>query len=139
MALSAFADRTQKPDDAMVAEMLGPAGSLWPDLRRAVQAAHGPLVEEWNYSGKAYGWSLRLKQKTRALVYMTPCRNYFLASLALGEKACRAAHESAVAPRLLTILDAAPKYPEGRGVRIEVRCRQDVRHVLQLVAFKAAH
>jgi hypothetical protein len=72
-------------------------------------------------------------------LYLTPCRDYFLASLALGEKACRAAHESAVAPALLAIIEAAPRYPEGRGVRIEVKRRQDVRQVLQLVALKAAH
>ena len=139
MALSAFVDKTRKPDDKAVADMLGPAGSLWADLRQAVQVAHGPLAEEWNYSGKAYGWSLQLKHKKRALVYLTPCHSYFLGSLALGEKACRAAHESAVAPALLAIIDAAPKYPEGRGLRIEVKRIRDVRQVLQLVALKAAH
>jgi hypothetical protein len=139
MALSAFGDKNGQPDDTAIAEVLGPASSLWPELRAAMQAAHGPLVEEWNYSGKAYGWSLRLKRKTRTLVYMTPCRNYFLASLALGEKACRAAHDGGIAPAMLAIIDAAPKYAEGRGVRIEVRRNQDVRHVLQVVALKAAH
>jgi hypothetical protein len=139
MALSALDDKTATPDDRAVAEVLGPASALWDDLRDALQAAHGPLVQEWNHSGKAYGWSLRLKQKSRTLVYMTPCREYFLASCALGEKACRAAHESRIAPAVLAAIDAAPRYAEGRGIRIDVRRKQDVHGVRQLVAIKASH
>ena len=97
------------------------------------------MIEEWNFSGKAYGWSFRLKQKKRTLVYMTPCRGYFLASFALGEKACLAAHAAGLPAPVLAIIDGAPKYAEGRGVRIPVRSRRDVDNVECLVAIKAAN
>jgi hypothetical protein len=104
-----------------------------------LQAAHGPLTEDWNYSGKAFGWSFRLKQKKRVIVYMTPCRGHFLASFALGEKAAIAARQVGLSPALTAILDASPKYAEGRGVRIPVRTRQDVAGVQVLVAAKVAN
>jgi hypothetical protein len=70
---------------------------------------------------------------------MTPCRGYFLASFALGEKACRAAHEAGLPSPILAIVDAAPKYAEGRGVRIPVRNQRDVNGVERLAAIKVAN
>jgi hypothetical protein len=108
-------------------------------LKNDLQAAYGPLIEEWAFSGKAYGWSFRLKQSKRTIVYMTPCRGHFLASFALGEKACRAAHAAGLAAPVLAAIDGGPKYPEGRGVRIPVRTRRDLEGVESLAAIKAAN
>jgi hypothetical protein len=139
MALSAFDDKATPPTDHTLGRMLGRTYALWNRLKSDLQESHGPLDEQWSFAGKNYGWSFRLKQKKRALVYMTPCRGYFLASFALGEKACRAAHERGVPSPILDIVDAAPKYAEGRGVRIPVRNQRDVRGVEQLAAVKAAN
>ena len=139
MALSAFTDRAAPPDERALGEMLGRASGLWMDLRAALHAAHGPLMEQWSYAGDAYGWSLRMKEKKRALIYLTPCRGYFIASFALGEKACRAAHERGLPPALLAIIEAAPKYAEGRGVRIPVRRKGDLAGIRRLAALKAEY
>jgi hypothetical protein len=139
MALSVFDDKATPPTDHTLGRMLGRTYVLWTRLKSDLQDSHGPLDEQWSFGGKNYGWSFRLKQKKRALVYMTPCRGYFLASFALGEKACRAAHECGVPSSILEIVDAAPKYAEGRGVRVPVRTPRDVRGVEQLAAVKAAN
>jgi hypothetical protein len=139
LALSAFEDEGHPPSEPSLAAILGRTSNLWPQLRDELQAAHGPLTEDWNYSGKAFGWSFRLKQKKRVIVYMTPCRGHFLASFALGEKAAIAARQVGLSPALTAILDASPKYAEGRGVRIPVRTQQDVAGVQVLVAAKVAN
>ena len=139
MALSAFDDQATPPCESALADMLGRTHALWASLRTDLQRAYGPLIEEWNFSGAAYGWSFRLKQKKRALVYMTPCRGHFLASFALGEKACGAAHDAGVDAAVLALIEAAPKYAEGRGVRIPVRTKKDLASVRILAAIKAAN
>jgi hypothetical protein len=139
MALSVFDDKASPPTDRALGRMLGRTNGLWTRLRSDLQDAHGPLDEEWSFAGKNYGWSFRLKQRKRSVVYMTPCRGYFLASFALGEKACRAAHEAGVPSSILAIVDSAPKYAEGRGVRIPVRNQSDVTGVEQLAAVKMAN
>jgi hypothetical protein len=138
MALSAFEDKTCPPDDRALATTLGRSGSLWKQLVADLEAAHGPLAEEWNFAGKAYGWSFRLREKKRVFVYLTPCRGHFLASFVLGEKACRAAHEEGLPESVLARIDAAPKYAEGRGVRIPVRTRKDLEAIERLAEVKAA-
>lgn len=138
MALSAFADKAVPPTDRTLAVMLGRAARLWDRLIADLDAAHGPLIQEWNYSGAAYGWSFRLKKAARAIVYMTPCEKHFLASFALGEKACAAARAGGLPASLMAAIDAAPKYAEGRGVRIPVRTARDVAGVERLAAIKVA-
>jgi hypothetical protein len=139
MALSVFDDKQNPPGDQGLKEVLGPTADLWISLKESIQSAHGPLAEEWNYSGKAYGWGFRLKQKKRALIYMTPCEGYFLASFALGEKACAAARDASLPASLLDLIEAAPRYAEGRGVRIPVRNREDLESIRKLASIKAAN
>ncbi len=139
MALSAFDDKSKPPQDDDLATTLGKTFVLWNELKESISAKFAPVNIEWGFSGKAYGWGLRLKRDKRAILYMTPCHGYFLASFALGEKAVRAAHESKLPPAILKIIDDAPKYAEGRGVRFEVRNAKDIRHIEILAEIKMAN
>ena len=138
MTLGAFDDGGSPPTARTLAAVLGRARGPWNRLRAGLQAAHGPLVEEWHFAGVKFGWSFRLKLGKRVLVYMLPCRSSLLASFALGEKACQSARTAGLADSILALLEAAPKYAEGRGVRIRVRTQADADRVLQLAALKAA-
>ena len=137
MALSAFDNKSAKPAENDLSAVLGKTCKLWNQLKESVMTAHAPLTEEWGYASKSTGWGFRLKKKDRVLLYMTPCEGYFLASFALGEKAVQAAHSAKLPAAVLALIDAAPKYAEGRGVRVEVRTAKDIAVVEKLVALKA--
>ena len=139
MALSAFDDKTKPPQDGELKTTLGTTFALWTRLKAAVAKDLGPVTEVWGFASKSTGWGLRLKQKDRVILYMTPCQGYFLASMALGEKAVALAHERKLPAAVLDVIDTAKKYAEGRGVRIEVRTAKDVQHVRQLVEVKAGN
>jgi len=72
-------------------------------------------------------------------MYLVPCPGYFVASFALGETACRAALVSKLPARVLEIIQHAPKYAEGRGVRFEVRNKKDLANIEALAAIKMAN
>jgi len=139
MAFTGFYEKTKVPTEKELAEALGPAIGLWHKLRKSVAQEFPPLAEEWVFGGQKYGWSLRLKQKKRAILYMKPLAGHFLASFALGEKAVRAAQRSDLAASVLKLIDEAPKYAEGRGMRMEVRAAKDVRAALNLARVKMAN
>jgi len=141
MALSAFDDKGKEPAEAEVAAVLGAkAKGLWDDLRRRIAAAHAPLEEEWTFAGKSYGWSLRLKRKKRAVLYMTPWKGGFRVGLALGEKAVAAAKEGGGLPaEALEAIDEAPRYAEGRGLHWEVKTAKDIGIVEKIAAAKMAN
>jgi len=139
MALSAFDDKSNLPNDRDLSEMLGRVSALWDDLKVHLAFHYEPLTEKWNFSGKNYGWGHQLKQKKRTVPYMTPGKGYFLASFALGEKAVRAAHESGLTDSVLNIIDSARKFADGRGVRLEVRTTKDLENIKRLAAIKMAN
>jgi hypothetical protein len=136
MALSAFDDRSRPPQPDELARVLGGAAPLWEELRRRLASRFDPLAAEWGFSSAKTGWGLRLKQGKRTVLYMTPCAGCFVASLALGEKAVKAAHESDLPAAVLAVVDGAVKYAEGRGVRLEVGTVDDVASVEKLAAVK---
>jgi hypothetical protein len=136
MALSAFDDKTSPPTRESLRAMLGRASALWLALTKSTQESFGPLAEEWSFSGAAYGWSFRLRQKKRVVVYMTPGKGYFLASFVLGQSACDTAQTARLAPEILELIEKAPRYAEGRGVRIPVRRKEDLASVEKVVAIK---
>jgi hypothetical protein len=136
MVLSAFEDREVPPDEQSLAATLGRTSGLWTQLTDSLQSAYGPLREEWRFAGAKFGWSCRMQQPKRTLVYLTPCRGHFLASFALGERACAEARTAGLPASVLALIEAAPCYAEGRGVRIPVRRRSDVEAVRKLAAIK---
>ena len=72
-----FTDKARKPAEADLAELLGRAVARWDELRARIAEEHAPLVEDWTYGGKSWGWALRLKRKKRAVLYMTPAQRHF--------------------------------------------------------------
>jgi hypothetical protein len=137
MALSAFDDPAHAPGPAGLRKCLGDAAPLWAELVAHVAGNCPPLEEAWNFSGAKFGWSLRLKRGERVLLYLTPQEGRFLVGLVLGEKAVAAAAEKGLPPAVLALLDAAPRYAEGRGVRLTIAPGDDLETVRHLFALKA--
>lgn len=139
MALSAFDDKSKQPQEADLKLTLGSAYPFWNELKNIIVAKYAPLSPEWGFASKSTGWGLRLKGEKRTVLYMTPCKGYFLASFALGEKAAKAAHESDLPVSVLAVIDGAKKYVEGRAVRLEARTAEDVRNIEKLAVVKMAN
>ena len=136
MALSVFDDKALQPTEEDLARALKGSFVFWNDLKERIASRFTPLTFEWGFTSKSTGWGLRLKHKDRIILYMTPCAGHFLASFALGEKAVQAAHKSNLPNSIMTIIDNAKKYAEGRGIRLEVSSARDVRNIEKLAAIK---
>jgi hypothetical protein len=139
MAFSAFDDKAREPTDADVAEVLADASRLWNDLKRQIESRFDPLAEDWTFSGKKWGGSLRLKHRKRPSLYMTPSAGFFYVGFALGEKAVAAARSCDLPQSLVEIIDSSQKYAEGRAVRLEVRSATDLDNVINVAAIKMAN
>ena len=136
MAYSAFDDRDLEPRDSDLAETLGDSRSLWGELESLMVVQFQPLSVDWVFSGRKWGWSLRLKQKKRTVLYMTPSSGHFVVGFALGQKAVDAAHESDLPQATLDMIEGSQKYAEGRAVRLEVRTSDDLRTAARIAPIK---
>jgi len=111
---------------------------LWARLVSHVAERYPPITEQWSHAGKKFGWSMRLRRKERVVLYMTPQVGQFLVGVVLGERAAKAAHEAGLPDGVLALIDNAPAYAEGRGIRVPVTSEDDLAPVRQLVAIKLA-
>jgi hypothetical protein len=136
VALSAFDDEPGPPGARELKDTLGRASGLWEELVRHVTETYPPVTQVWNHGGDKFGWSLRLKRKGRILLYMTPQTGQFLLGVVLGESAAERAHDQHAADAVLAVIDGAPRYGEGRGIRMLVCSDDDLAVALALAALK---
>ena len=139
MAENAFIGRTRKPTDAELSAALGTAKAVWDEFLAELDEGFEVNVHEWkSYSSKA-GWSLRVKRKDRTIVWLGPCQGCFNTVFILGDKAICAARLVKFPQRIVKALNGAPKYPEGTGVRLEVKSSKDIGTLKKLAAIKLAN
>jgi hypothetical protein len=129
-------EKPASPTAAELAELLGPALSLWTDLQKGVRTAHSPVTERWVYGGRKYGWSCRLERGKQGIVYMTPDAGYFRVGLALPDAAWEAVLASDMPAEIRESLASATKAMEGWPLRMAVRTTDDIAVVLRLAGIK---
>jgi hypothetical protein len=139
MAMSIFDDKTKQPTGRMLSKALGKQYQLWKDIAQYVVEKYPKAFEEWKYfSVKNYGWSFRLKDKKRNIIYLGPRDGFFMAAFVFSDKAVDAVQDSSLAQSIKDELRNAKKYPEGRGIRLEVRNKADIANIKILVDIKLA-
>ena len=132
MTLSVF---KEKPAQEDLERCIGPAFSIWEEIRCYVLSKNPDVVEEWHTSGKKYGWTFRIKDRKRAIVYFIPTLNSFKLGFVLGGKATDKALTSTIDSKIKDIIRAAPVYAEGRGFRIDwhdIKNTEDIKVLLQI-------
>jgi hypothetical protein len=139
MPVNAFINKPEPPTDPAVAAALGPAKAAWDQFLADLAEELGVDVHEWKCHSPKWGWSLRVKHKSRTIVWLSPCEGGFNVLFILGDKAMEAARQSTLPKRILGTLDAAPKYPEGTGVRLHVKSTRAVGALKKLAAIKLAN
>ena len=136
MALSAFSDKAHQPSDGDVRRILGKAYESWARLIADVADGLGPIDQVWGFASAKTGWGMRIRRGKRVILYMTPQPGKFLVSFALGEKAVAAAQSCKLPPAVLHCIDEAPRYAEGRAVRIVVTRNSQVAPLAVLALVK---
>lgn len=139
MDSSVFMDKDRLPSAGDLEGALGEKHALWMEIRKEVLRKYPEGTEEWNFPGKKYGWSYRIKDKKRAIIYLLPGDKTFMAAFVFGGKAFNAILESDVSGQIKADLRNARVYAEGRGIRIQVTDSSSLKDIFQLVDFKLAY
>ena len=136
--MNAFAGSTTKPTDAELAAALGPSRPVWDRLLADLADQHGVTGHEWkSYSPKA-GWSFRVTRKGRTIVWLGPEQRAFTVAFIMSDRAMRVVRESGWPQRIRAAIENASKYPEGTGIRLQVKSSRDIAALMKLAAIKLA-
>jgi hypothetical protein len=133
---SIFLDKSVKPTNEMLSGALGQSYKYWEEIRNTLENQYGPLIEEWKYYSVSSGWTLKLLMKKRNLFFFTPYEKYFRLAFIFGDKAVSAVEKSDLPVKMVQELKSAKRYIEGRGLRLEVKKKTDIKNIITLVAIK---
>ncbi len=132
---SIFTDKNAVPTSADLQLALGNSFQFWQELEVFAKKSYPGYVEEWSFSPK-FGWSYRLKDSKRVIVYLLPRDNFFKVAFVFGEKATNTITDSAVSEAIKKELLSAKVYAEGRGIRLVVTSDNNVADIKSLIEIK---
>ena len=136
---NAFVGRITKPTAAELTAALGSSAKVWTELVDEFATKYDLAIQEWKSSSPKYGWSLRLLQKKRTIVYLSPCQDCFRVAFILGDKAVKFLKQRNPPKTLAKLIDDAPRYPEGTGIRLMVSGQKEMPVIRKLAEAKLAH
>jgi hypothetical protein len=136
MDCSIFNEKQIVPDEKMLQIALGESYSFWDQIFRFTLNEYPKGTSEWKYPGAKYGWSFRVNDRKRVIVYLLPRDGYFMVALVFGQKAFEKVMESAVNENIKSDLSAAKPYAEGRGIRIMVQNEAILQDIYTLIRIK---
>jgi len=134
-----FTDKNIKPDERLLAKILGETYKLWDDLRNHLTESYGNLIEDWKFYSPKYGWTLKILKKKRNLFFFTPIPNAFRVSFVFGDKAVSHVEATNLPEKIKIAIRSARKYTEGRGISIEVNSASEIDQIKKLVEVKLSH
>ena len=134
--ISIFPDKAVEPTDKDVQEKLGSKYLLWKRICDLVLEKYPDGFSEWNFPGKKYGWSFRIKDRRRAIIYFLPRDQHFMVAFVFGDKAVKEVMDSKISNKIKEDLNNARKYAEGRGVSIEVNDELTISDIERLIEIK---
>ncbi len=137
--ISIFQDKTITPTNRDLVEKLDSTYELWTQVQDFVLSKYPNGLSEWNYPGKKYGWSFRIKDKRRAIIYFLPRNKYFKVAFVFGQKATDIIMDSDISSDIKSELMQARKYAEGRGIRIEILNETRISDIKKLIEIKLAN
>ena len=134
---SIFTDKNKQPNNNDLKKALGDTYQIWQLIRNYVISKYPNGSEEWSCS--KYGWSFRIKDKKRAIIYLLPRDKFFKVALVFGQKATDMIMNSQVTKSIKTELNAAKVYAEGRGIRITIEDDTIIDDIKKLIDIKLAN
>ena len=133
---SVFTDSTLSPTTSKLKEALGSTYPLWEEISDYTLKVTKGLVGEWKFSGPKFGWSFRISDKRRVIIYLLPRDQYFKVAFVFGQKATDRILEGKFDEEIKAELQAAKVYAEGRGIRIAVRDNSITIDIQELITTK---
>ncbi len=120
---------TDAPTPANLRRILGGAYRSF----QAVDLTAKGFLKEWKDYGRNYGWTYKVWDKRKALLWITPRPGSFIVGMTLREEERDALQGKRISPCMLEQIRTAREYSEGYAIRVEIRTKTDCEHLLPVI------
>jgi hypothetical protein len=139
MAESIFDDKSEAPTSSELEIALGKTAALLKEIEQHLFDLFGEITHEWKFYGKKAGWTLALVYKDRRILHLIPRSGLFTVVFTLGKRAALISQGSDLPAGILSAIENAREYAEGKSIRFDVLSTEDVAIVRKLVAIKMSN
>ena len=129
MATSIFDNKEIVPNDEDLENVLKSSLGVYNKLIFYLENEYGSLTNEWKFYSKKAGWTLRISNEKRNLVFLSPNDDYFLITVNMGVKVSKIALDSDISDNTKDIIKQAKVYREGISILMEVRNEEDLEDI----------
>jgi hypothetical protein len=136
MAESFFGDKSKPPTVLELEKALGKSTDLLKNIEAHLLEQFGEIEREWKFYSKKAGWTFALVNNGRRLLHLIPRSAFFTVVITLGMKAVLASRTIGLPSEILSAIESAQTYAEGKSIRIDISSEKDVLPVKQLIAIK---
>lgn len=136
---SCFTEKEITPSQKDLKKALGSTFSSWLEIQEYAKKSYPCAVEEWNFSSPKYGWSFRVKDKKRVIIYLLPREQFFKVAMVFGQKATNEILKSSISDIIKQDIQNARVYAEGRGIRIDITDKALTADIKTLISIKLSH
>ena len=136
MSIGAFTDKKQRPTEAEIRSMMGAGLPDWDELVQYVREQYAPDEELRFMYGKKYGWALRFQMRAKLLTSFYPTEGGLTVQINLGPEAVDRALQMDLGENVLSVINRATAYSEGRWLFIPVKTPQDIQDIQRLIALR---
>jgi hypothetical protein len=131
-----FNDILFQPTDEMLASALGETKEIFDTIVRFIGTEFGDSHIQWKHYGSKIGWSIKILNKKRNVMFVGPEDGYFRVAFAFGQKAYLEIIESNLSDEIKQQITNGKVYVEGRPLRLEIRNQSDAEPLWQLIKIK---
>lgn len=139
MAESIFDDKEKTPTSSELDKALGKNIALLKKIEQHLFDQFGETTREWKFYGKKAGWTLALLHNGRRVLHLIPRSGLFTVVFTLGKRAVMVSRSSDLPAEILSAIESAREYAEGRSIRFDVTSSEDVAIVRRLIAIKMSN
>jgi hypothetical protein len=131
---SIFLNKNEMPGDDDLKTALGKTHKWWQAIKEYVLLKYPRGVEKWSCSN--YGWSYKIMDKKRAIIYLLPRDQFFKVAFVFGQKATGIILQGNISNIIKQELKSAKVYAEGRGIRLAVTDDSLINDINELINIK---
>lgn len=129
MATSIFDNKEIVPNEEDLKEVLKENINIWNQLIDYLEEEYGPLTSEWKFYSKNAGWTYRISNEKRNLIFLSPNDKYFIASINMSVNVSKILLDMDLPEEIKTIIKETKAYREGKSVLITIKNENDLENI----------
>ena len=133
MATSIFDNKEIVPIEEDLEDVLKSSFDAFKNLISYLEKEYGSLKKEWKFYSKKAGWTLRVSNEKRNLVFLSPNDDHFFVTVNMSVKVSKIALDLDISDNTKDLIKQTKSYAEGKSVLIQVSKDEDLEDIKVLL------